>query len=155
MFCVCGKYCKSLTDIPLYNTEHFTPFHGDRSQHNEFQRTIVFPQVSTAVVSQSSWDRDTCFHWLRQWPLSVVWLSSTADSFHLILHSACISWFSPWTKCISSACQMPIATCFLHCKIHLHLHLVIWQTLLSKATYNWWIHKAIHLEETIRQRKCS
>ncbi len=38
---------------------------------------------------------------------------------------------------------------------HLHLHLVIWQTLLSKATYNWGIHKAIHLEEAIRQRKCS
>ncbi len=39
--------------------------------------------------------------------------------------------------------------------LHLHLHLVIWQTLLSKATYNWGIHKAIHLEEAIRQRKCS
>ncbi len=37
----------------------------------------------------------------------------------------------------------------------LHLHLVIWQMLLSKATYNWGIHKAIHLEEAIRQRKCS
>ncbi len=32
-----------------------------------------------------------------------------------------------------------------------HLHLVIWQTLLSKATYNWGIHEAIHLEEAIRQ----
>ncbi len=42
-----------------------------------------------------------------------------------------------------------------HCYLHLHLHLVIWQTLLSKATYNWGIHKAIHLEEAIRQRKCS
>ncbi len=39
--------------------------------------------------------------------------------------------------------------------LHLHLHLVIWQTRLSKATYNWGIHKAIHLEEAIRQRKCS
>ncbi len=39
--------------------------------------------------------------------------------------------------------------------LHLHLHLVIWQTLLSKATYNWGIHKAIYLEEAIRQRKCS
>ncbi len=39
--------------------------------------------------------------------------------------------------------------------LHLHLHLVIWQTLLSKAIYNWGIHKAIHLEEAIRQRKCS
>ncbi len=39
--------------------------------------------------------------------------------------------------------------------IHLHLHLVIWQTLLSKATYNWGVHKAIHLEEAIRQRKWS
>ncbi len=37
----------------------------------------------------------------------------------------------------------------------LHLHLVIWQMLLSKATYNWGIHKAIHLEEAVRQRKCS
>ncbi len=37
----------------------------------------------------------------------------------------------------------------------LDLDLVIWQTLLSKATYNWGIHKAIHLEEAIRQRKCS
>ncbi len=35
------------------------------------------------------------------------------------------------------------------------LHLVIWQTLLSKATYNWGVHKAIHLEEAVRQRKCS
>ncbi len=40
-------------------------------------------------------------------------------------------------------------------ELHLHLHLVIWQTLLSKATYNWGVHKAIHLEEAIRQRKCS
>ncbi len=37
----------------------------------------------------------------------------------------------------------------------LHLHLVILQMLLSKATYNWEIHKAIHLEEANRQRKCS
>ncbi len=36
----------------------------------------------------------------------------------------------------------------------LHLHLVILQTLLSKATYNWGIHKAINLEEANRQRKC-
>ncbi len=35
----------------------------------------------------------------------------------------------------------------------LHLHLVIWQTLLSKATYNWGKHKAIHHEEAIRQRE--
>ncbi len=34
-------------------------------------------------------------------------------------------------------------------------HLVILQTLLSKATFNWGKHKAIHLEEAIRQRKCS
>ncbi len=46
-----------------------------------------------------------------------------------------------------------LLTCGLD--IHLHLHLVIWQTLLSKATYNWGVHKAIHLEEAIRQRKCS
>ncbi len=39
--------------------------------------------------------------------------------------------------------------------ISLHLHLVILQTLLSKVTYNWGIHKAIHLEEANRQRKCS
>ncbi len=37
---------------------------------------------------------------------------------------------------------------------HLHLHLVILQTLLSKATYNWGIHKAINLEEANKQRKC-
>ncbi len=35
------------------------------------------------------------------------------------------------------------------------LHLVILQTLLSKATYNWGIHKAINLEEANRQGKCS
>ncbi len=28
----------------------------------------------------------------------------------------------------------------------------MWQTLLSKATYNWGVHKAIHLGEAIRQR---
>ncbi len=37
---------------------------------------------------------------------------------------------------------------------HLHLHLVILQTLLSKATYNWGVHKAINLEEANIQRKC-
>ncbi len=36
----------------------------------------------------------------------------------------------------------------------LHLHLVILQTLLSKATYNWGIHKAINLKEANRQRIC-
>ncbi len=39
--------------------------------------------------------------------------------------------------------------------LHLHLHLIIFQTLLSKATYNWGIHKAIKLEEANIQRKCS
>ncbi len=34
------------------------------------------------------------------------------------------------------------------------LHLVILQTLLSKATYNWGVHKAINLEEANIQRKC-
>ncbi len=42
----------------------------------------------------------------------------------------------------------------------LHLHLVLLQMLLSKATYNWGIHKAINLEEANRQitpslRHCS
>ncbi len=32
-----------------------------------------------------------------------------------------------------------------------HLHLVILQMFLSKATYNWGIHKAINLEEANRQ----
>ncbi len=32
----------------------------------------------------------------------------------------------------------------------LHLDLVILQMLLSKATYNWGIHKAINLEEADR-----
>ncbi len=36
-----------------------------------------------------------------------------------------------------------------------HLHLVILRTLLSKATYIWGIHKAIHLKEANRQSKCS
>ncbi len=31
--------------------------------------------------------------------------------------------------------------------LHLHLHLIIFQTLLSKATYNWGVRKAIKLEE--------
>ncbi len=35
------------------------------------------------------------------------------------------------------------------------LYLVILQMLLSKASYNWGIHKAIDLEEANRQRKCS
>ncbi len=38
---------------------------------------------------------------------------------------------------------------------NLHLHLVILQTLLSKAIYNWGTHKVINLEEANRQRKCS
>ncbi len=36
----------------------------------------------------------------------------------------------------------------------LHLHVVIYQVLLSKATYNWGVHKAINLEEANIQRKC-
>ncbi len=39
--------------------------------------------------------------------------------------------------------------------LHLYLHLVILQMLLSKATYYWGIHKAIDLEEANRQRMCS
>ncbi len=35
------------------------------------------------------------------------------------------------------------------------IYIVILQMLLSKATYNWGIHKAIHLKEANRQRKCS
>ncbi len=34
--------------------------------------------------------------------------------------------------------------------IYIFLHLVIWQMLLSKVTYNWGILKVIHLEEAIR-----
>ncbi len=37
--------------------------------------------------------------------------------------------------------------------ISIHLHLVILQMLLYKATYNCGIHKAINLEEANRQRK--
>ncbi len=29
-----------------------------------------------------------------------------------------------------------------------HLHLVIWQTLLSKATYNWGVHK-VHMKNAV------
>ncbi len=53
---------------------------------------------------------------------------------------------SPWTS-YPSRSECPVW-------LHLHLHLVILQTLLSKATYNWGIHKAIKLEEANRQRKC-
>ncbi len=35
--------------------------------------------------------------------------------------------------------------------LYLHLILVILQTLLFKATYNWGIHKAINIEEAFRQ----
>jgi len=35
-------------------------------------------------------------------------------------------------------------------KKKIHLYLVIMQMLLSKATYNWGIHKAINLEETTK-----
>ncbi len=41
----------------------------------------------------------------------------------------------------------------LESDLHLHLHLVILQTLLSKASYNWGIHKAINLEEA-NSRAC-
>ncbi len=45
--------------------------------------------------------------------------------------------------------------CFLDAVLIIRdLHLVILQTLLSKAAYNWGIHKAINLEEANRQRKC-
>ncbi len=47
-----------------------------------------------------------------------------------------------------------VSTCSNYYKKHLHLHLVILQTLLSKATYNWGIHKAINLEETNAHRGC-
>ncbi len=52
-------------------------------------------------------------------------------------------------------CVVARSSCFYRLRIHLHLHLVILQMLLSKATYNWGIHKAINLEEANRQRKCS
>ncbi len=51
------------------------------------------------------------------------------------------------TQCVSQ-CGMETFS------LHLHLHLVILQTLSSKVTYNWGIHKAINLEEANRQRKC-
>ncbi len=46
-----------------------------------------------------------------------------------------------------------INTAIFH-KHMIHLDIVILQTLLSKATYNWGIHKAINLEEANKQRKC-
>ncbi len=51
-------------------------------------------------------------------------------------------------------CMCVFIYIYIYIYIYLHLHLVILQTLLSKATYNWGIHKAIHLEEANRQRKC-
>ncbi len=41
--------------------------------------------------------------------------------------------------------QKHIVLLWLYSKVHLHL--VILQTLLSKVTYNWGIHKAINLED--------
>ncbi len=35
-----------------------------------------------------------------------------------------------------------------------YIYIVILQTLLSKVTYNWGIHKAINLEEASKLRKC-
>ncbi len=39
--------------------------------------------------------------------------------------------------------------------ILVYIYIVILQTLLSKATYNWGIHKTINLEDIIRQGKWS
>ncbi len=51
-------------------------------------------------------------------------------------------------------CKRDVQTgCTGYIHLHLHLHLVILQMLLSKATYNWGIHKVINLEEANRQRK--
>ncbi len=47
-----------------------------------------------------------------------------------------------------------LSTELIEMYIYIYLHLVILQTLLSKATYNWGLHKAIKLEEANRQRKC-
>ncbi len=49
--------------------------------------------------------------------------------------------------------KLTLMSCFV-VQGHPYLHLVILQTLLYKATYNWVIHKAIPLEEANRQRKC-
>ncbi len=47
--------------------------------------------------------------------------------------------------------ELALATQMYKTLALLHLHLVILQTLLSKATYNWGIHKAIHLKEANKQ----
>ncbi len=58
--------------------------------------------------------------------------------------SACVTWGQKMY--LTFILGMFISVIFPYIYI---LHLVIWQTLLSEATYNWGIHKAIHLEEAI------
>ncbi len=85
-------------------------------------------------------------------------LPASAYFVFLQLGSALKAYGVPWSSSISSHPMrdwIAPSACRPSVSLHLHLHLVIWQTLLSKATYNWGIHKVIHLEEAIRQRKCS
>ncbi len=58
-----------------------------------------------------------------------------------------LNWSLHWED-TSLFCEKTIILLFI-------LHLVILQMLLSKATCNWGIHKAIHLEEANRQMNCS
>ncbi len=89
----------------------------------------------------------------------LVLVSCQKGAWHRVLFFRKVELFSTWKDALS--CRKRHRWCFkkrsgLFWKhLHLHLHLVILQMLLSKATYNWGIHKAIHLEEAIRQRKCS
>ncbi len=81
--------------------------------------------------------------------------SSLSDNkYHPSLHKPTLSAsFLPYELCYRNICTMQHF--FARVCIDLHLHLVILQMLLSKATYNWGIHKAINLEEANRERNCS
>ncbi len=125
-----------------------------------WRRTAL--SLDSVLALQISWPLSS-----RSTSLRVDW-KSESDSCHLLPMRCFFSMFSRESSILYGQ-QINIITFYLHtwsensnrqitayllC-LHLHLHLVIWQTLLSKATYNWGIHKAINLEEAIRQRKCS
>ncbi len=125
-------------------------------------RAYTWLALWLSLLSTCSWCVMSAYTWLALW-LSLLstcsWCVVSAlaslycGSCRIIQVDAAVCWW--WLRRDPPHPHM-IVKCFgcttIH--LHLHLHLVIWQTLLSKATYNWGVHKAINLEEANIQRKC-
>ncbi len=148
-----NKWNASFVQYSIYRIKDTNGMHLEWRIRTHPMSASRFSNTSPPIVSLSGLRQISIMLYTAFWPQSLSFL-------------ALLKWRNPslgspvylWEAdqhtcpyCIQFSNQKPRPVIHLS---YLHLHIVILLTLLSKVTYKG-IHKAIHLKEANRQRKCS